>query len=177
MVKLQQCIDCGREWKRAYQKTVRLLSKNTDRPWTFPVTQTAKSLQSECVWDVEIKLCLPPAFIPCHFFALQLFAIERFEGWFIFTLSVLLHSQVRACSNLKSLSSPSRTENFLQPSRKEAFFCRSMHSSNAAATFWRFAKDFSNLLAVPLLPNRSTNGTLWDLGKAFEGQWQPQHVR
>eukprot|EP00435_Cladocopium_sp_Y103_P044242 s634_g12.t1 len=36
MVKLQQCIDCGREWKRAYQKTVRLLSKNTDRPWTFP---------------------------------------------------------------------------------------------------------------------------------------------
>jgi len=36
MVKLQQCIDCGREWKRAYQKTVRLLSKNTDRPWNFP---------------------------------------------------------------------------------------------------------------------------------------------
>ena len=79
MVKLQQCIDCGREWKRAYQKTVRLLSKNTDRPWTFPVTQTAKSLQS--LWDVEITLYLAQAFIPCHFFASELFLP------FIFTLS------------------------------------------------------------------------------------------
>lgn len=91
MVKLQQCIDCGREWKRAYQKTVRLLSKNTDRPWTFPVTQTAKSLQS--VWDVEVKLCLPPAFIPCHFFASQLVAIGRFEGWFLFHSLITFASQ------------------------------------------------------------------------------------
>lgn len=115
--------------------------------------------------------------------SLPLFCLAALCHWKIggviyFTLSAcLLHSQVRACSNLKSLSSPSRTENFRQPSRKEAFFCRSMHSSNAAATFWRFAKDFSNLLAVPLLPNRSTNGTSLDLGKAFEGQWQPQPVR
>mmetsp|Transcript_14483 Transcript_14483/g.50911 ORF Transcript_14483/g.50911 Transcript_14483/m.50911 type:complete len:4419 (-) Transcript_14483:356-13612(-) len=37
MVQLQQAIDCGREWKLAYQKTCRLLEKNQpDRPWNFP---------------------------------------------------------------------------------------------------------------------------------------------
>ena len=69
MVKLQQCIDCGREWKRAYQKTVRLLSKNTDRPWTFPVTQTAKSLQSVCGMLKSSYVChqhsFLATFLPC----------------------------------------------------------------------------------------------------------------
>ena len=36
MVRLQESIDCGRRWKKAYQKTCRLRAKNSGKPWNFP---------------------------------------------------------------------------------------------------------------------------------------------
>eukprot|EP00397_Hematodinium_sp_SG-2012_P016516 GEMP01016853.1.p1 GENE.GEMP01016853.1~~GEMP01016853.1.p1 ORF type:complete len:845 (+),score=176.16 GEMP01016853.1:246-2780(+) len=36
MLTLQECINCGREWKRSYMTTCRLAQKANARPWTFP---------------------------------------------------------------------------------------------------------------------------------------------
>ena len=177
MVKLQQCIDCGREWKRAYQKTVRLLSKNTDRPWTFPVTQTAKSLQSVCGMLKSNYVChqhsFLATFLPCSSLPLKdrrgdLFSFFLHVCFTVKSGPVQISRAFRVQVGLRTSGSP--------PGRKHFSADRCIRPT-LLRPFGGLPRTSAICLPFLCCPIEVQMGHHGILGKAFEGQWQPQHVR